>query len=218
MKVYLCFPISGVEDPFEPAHAAKADLEARGFEVISPAELDEAEGIDSKTAGRGVGGSREWARFLARDLPLICAEDVEAVVVLPGWESSQGCTLEVHVAGELGKQILRYPDLGPARHPGSQRFHKILRELGTLHDRKQADYGTDADPFANVRNSSEWGMPAWVGAMMRGTDKVNRLKTFARRGTLANEGVLDAFSDLAVYAVIARVLFEEEADPEPSAT
>lgn len=216
MKVYLCFPISGVEDPFPPAHAAKADLEARGYEVVSPAELDEAEGIDSKTAGKGVSGSSQWARFLARDIPLLVADDVEAVVVLPGWEASRGATLEVHVAGELGKPILRYPDLGPARHPGSERFHAILRKLGHLHDRKQADYGTDGDPFANVRNSSEWGMPAWVGAMMRGTDKVNRLKTFARRGTLANEGVLDAFDDLAVYAVIARVLYEQESDESPA--
>lgn len=96
------------------------------------------------------------------------------------------------------------------RHPNSARFHELLREVGDLHDRKQADYGRGDDPFANVRASSDWGMPAWVGAMIRATDKVRRLQTFARKGELANEAVEDAFMDLACYALIARVLYEDE--------
>ena len=98
----------------------------------------------------------------------------------------------------------------PDRHPLSQRFHALLEEAGELHDLKQADYGLDSDPFANVRASSAWGMPAWVGAMVRATDKVRRLQTFARKGELKNESVVDAFMDLAVYALIARILYEEE--------
>ncbi|KKM46758.1 hypothetical protein LCGC14_1559370 [marine sediment metagenome] len=100
-------------------------------------------------------------------------------------------------------------------HPSSQRFHYILKELGKLHDKKQKDYGTDADPFNNIRASAkEWGIPAWVGAMLRATDKVRRLQKFADAGELANESVIDAFDDLAVYAVIARVMYEEaEAQP-----
>jgi len=93
---------------------------------------------------------------------------------------------------------------------GSKRFHEILNELGDLHDRKQQDYGTDADPFANVRASAEWGIPSWVGAMIRATDKVRRLQTMARKGVLANESAEDSFRDLAVYAIIALCLFEEE--------
>lgn len=96
------------------------------------------------------------------------------------------------------------------RHPGSERFHAILRELGETHDRKQADYGRDDDPFANVRATEEWGQPAWVGAMIRATDKVRRLQAYARKGTLANEGARDSFIDLAVYAVIGLVLWEQD--------
>jgi hypothetical protein len=84
--------------------------------------------------------------------------------------------------------------------------------MGELHDRKQADYGRGDDPFANVRASTEWGMPAWVGAMVRLTDKVRRLQTFADKGELANEGAIDSFNDIAVYAVIARVLYEQDKD------
>ncbi len=96
------------------------------------------------------------------------------------------------------------------RHPNSERFHELLQRMGELHDKKQADYGQGDDPFFNVRASTNWGVPAWVGAMVRLNDKVNRLQTFAKRGTLANEGVVDSMMDIAVYAIIALVLFEQE--------
>lgn len=92
---------------------------------------------------------------------------------------------------------------------GSERFHELLAEIGMLHDQKQADYGRKHDPFANVRASEEWGVEAWVGAMIRATDKLRRLQTFAQIGTLANEGVADSLKDLAVYSLIALVLFED---------
>ena len=101
----------------------------------------------------------------------------------------------------------------PVRNPKSQRFHDILRELGTLHDMKQRDYGKPDDPFANVRASEEWGLAPWVGAMVRLTDKVRRLQSLARTGALANEAAEDSFRDIAVYAVIALVLYEEAKPP-----
>jgi hypothetical protein len=103
-------------------------------------------------------------------------------------------------------------DLSLERHPLSERFHALLDEAGELHDMKQDDYGLDSDPFANVRASSEWGIPPWQGAMIRANDKIRRLQTFARKGELRNESVIDAFMDLAVYALIARVLYEEALD------
>lgn len=97
-----------------------------------------------------------------------------------------------------------------AKAPLRSRFQELLAEIDALHTKKQADYGADNDPFANVRASTEWGVPAWVGALIRATDKVRRLQTYAKRGTLANEGVEDSFKDLAVYALIGLVLWEEE--------
>lgn len=92
---------------------------------------------------------------------------------------------------------------------GDPRFHAILTEMAALHDRKQADYGRQADPFANVRASSEWGIEPWIGAMVRATDKLRRLQTFANKGSLANEGVEDSLLDMAVYSIIALILFRE---------
>lgn len=95
-------------------------------------------------------------------------------------------------------------------HPISERFHAILKEMGELHDKKQADYGTDEDPLANVRASTDWGIPAWQGAMIRANDKIKRMQSFAKKGKLENEPLIDAFMDLAVYAIIGRILYEEE--------
>lgn len=107
-----------------------------------------------------------------------------------------------------GDTVDRGRDHG-ARHPSSARLHELLVEVGDLHDRKQADYGTDTDPFANVRASEEFGIPGWVGALVRLNDKVVRLKSFARKGVLANESAADSMRDIAVYALIALVLYEE---------
>lgn len=96
------------------------------------------------------------------------------------------------------------------RHPKSQEFHDIIDELKELHDRKQADYGTDEDPFANVRMSEDFGIPAWVGCMMRANDKMKRLQTQAIKGRLQNESAEDGFLDLAVYAIIGLILYREE--------
>jgi hypothetical protein len=194
---------------FPAFNAAAADLRRHGYEVWSPAERDvDEDGFDpTKDQAKPL---RYYMRF---DLPAVLDSDL--IAVLPGWEDSQGARLEVQVARECEIPVHGYPTMvpipdEPTRHPNSARFHEVLRALGELHDRKQADYGRGDDPFANVRASSEWGVPAWVGAMIRATDKVRRLQTFAQHGTLENESALDSFDDLAVYAVIGRVLLEEE--------
>lgn len=89
------------------------------------------------------------------------------------------------------------------------RFDDILKQMSDLHTRKGADYGTEADPYANVRASAEFGVAPWLGAIIRLNDKMTRLKAFATKGMLANESIEDAFRDIQVYAVIAQILYEE---------
>lgn len=98
---------------------------------------------------------------------------------------------------------------------GDPRFHALLREIGELHDRKQRDYGSSADPFANVRASEEWGVAPWIGALVRLNDKVHRLKRFAQKGSLANESAEDSMLDIAVYALIALILYREQGESSP---
>lgn len=95
------------------------------------------------------------------------------------------------------------------RHPSSEKFHALLKEAGDLHDAKQSDYGTGKDPFANIRASEEFGVDAWIGSIMRGNDKMARIKSFIEKGSLKNESLRDSLMDLAVYSLISLVLYEE---------
>lgn len=94
---------------------------------------------------------------------------------------------------------------------GDPRFHKLLREMGELHDERQAKYGAKGDPFANVRASEAFGIPPHVGALIRAQDKMRRLANMVTGGPgdTKDEAIRDAFLDLAVYAIIGLVLFEE---------
>lgn len=240
-RAYLAGPMTGLAEYNFPAfRTATAELRELGWEVFSPAEVDEAAGFNPKTDR-----PEPLRHYMKHDLPAVLTSDV--LVVLPGWQGSKGARLEVHAAVACEIPVLSYPSLDlldidesvlverdgelrdieepvpgwsapepgwptapeRERHPSSQRFHEILGDLGELHDRKQADYGTDEDPFANVRASEMFGVQSWLGAIIRLNDKVNRIAAFAVKGELKNEPLIDAFNDIAVYAIIARVLYEE---------
>jgi hypothetical protein len=93
-----------------------------------------------------------------------------------------------------------------------QRFIDIVDELKALHIKKGHDYGTNDDHFANVRASEEFGLPAYLGVLIRMNDKMQRMKQFARKGGLANESFEDSLYDMASYAIIALILYREEKD------
>jgi hypothetical protein len=95
------------------------------------------------------------------------------------------------------------------RKYGSPGFYAALDAMADTHERKSHDYGTGADPLANCRSSEAFGVPAWVGVMIRIGDKVQRIKSYLDRGELKNESVEDALLDQAVYAVIALALYRE---------
>lgn len=114
------------------------------------------------------------------------------------------------ISGQVAKRI--ESDTKPDR--GHPEFRRILDDVWRMHCRKGSDYGTDVDVFQNIRQSEEFGIPGWLGAVLRANDKVSRLKAYAQKGTLANEGVEDSLMDLAAYAIIALVLHREaEAAP-----
>lgn len=94
---------------------------------------------------------------------------------------------------------------------GSPEFEAVVKEVVDMHRRKGADYGSKDDFFANVSASEAWGIPPWVGAMMRANDKVVRLQSAAKGSTLKNEGIEDSLLDIATYAIIAVCLFRREA-------
>ncbi|MCP4645812.1 MAG: DUF4406 domain-containing protein [bacterium] len=115
-SVYLAGPMRGIPEYNFPAFkAATESLRADNWKVWSPAENDvELDNFDPVKDE-----PRDMAHYMARDLPAVCAAD--AVVVLPGWESSEGCAIEVYVARAVGKPIFTYPNLHELREEPAEK-------------------------------------------------------------------------------------------------
>ena len=93
-------------------------------------------------------------------------------------------------------------------------YWAIKEEIGQLHQRKGADYGTDADPFANLRGAELFGLPAWVGVALRMQDKMARIQAFVKNGRLENESIEDTLLDIANYGQLALALYRERKQTE----
>lgn len=95
-------------------------------------------------------------------------------------------------------------------HPSSQAFYDLCDRVKEIHASKSRDYGSETDPLANIRNGAEFvGIEPWRAAMVRLSDKVTRLATFNRTGTLTHEGVEDTLIDLASYSLLSLLLYRE---------
>jgi len=100
--------------------------------------------------------------------------------------------------------------MATANRPGSSAFVQLLDEMRRLHESKSADYGSESDPLANIRQGAEFvNIEHWRGCMVRIADKVQWLRTYCRTGRLVHEGVRDTLMDLAAYSLLAIVLFDE---------
>ncbi len=78
---------------------------------------------------------------------------------------------------------------------------------------KNSDYTAGSeDPFANFRQSSDFGVEPLNGLMVRMGDKLQRIKSFCKNGKLevVDEGVEDAFRDLIGYSLIALGMLSEK--------
>jgi hypothetical protein len=124
---YIAGPMSGTELFNFPAFdAARDDLVARGWTVVSPADLDRHVGFDPAT-------SKVDKEFLdaamKRDLEEIMR--VDAMVMLPGWDTSTGAKAECALA--RWRHIPVYQYLGPnsvlSLLPVSQTTEPIYHKL-----------------------------------------------------------------------------------------
>lgn len=108
--VYIAGPMRGYPEFNFPAFdKASAAWRSKGWQVISPAEMDREAGFNP----RGMTGTEplnvtQMAAFVERDLgairSLISARG-DGIVLLAGWEESRGATAEKAVAEWLGLSI-----------------------------------------------------------------------------------------------------------------
>lgn len=120
---------------------------------------------------------------------------------------------QVYVQGNKLSIDFEVPTDDP--HPNTIEYFKVLALMGVTHISKGADYGLVEDPFSNVRSSEWFGVPGWIGAIVRANDKMRRLMKGAKqtivsgKDDMANESIDDSLLDLGVYAGIALVLRRE---------
>jgi hypothetical protein len=107
VTAYVAGPMRGYPLYNFPAFfSTAASLRADGWNVLNPAEHDMANGFDpSKTLDEQTNG---FSLFQAFDWDLKAVAEADAIVLLPGWENSQGATTELAVALSLGKSVFKW--------------------------------------------------------------------------------------------------------------
>lgn len=90
-----------------------------------------------------------------------------------------------------------------------KRFREIQDEQFELHKRKNHDYAAK-EYLANLKASEAFGIDPMVGIVVRLTDKLSRVASFTKQGILEvkDEKITDTLDDIAVYAILARILYE----------
>jgi hypothetical protein len=92
-----------------------------------------------------------------------------------------------------------------------ERFHKIVKEMVDLHDKKNRDYAGNEYLSNFLMCERHIGVPAWIGCIIRLSDKMARLMNIARDDeiSVSGETVADTLMDLAIYAIISRIFYED---------
>lgn len=100
--IYICGPMTSYPKYNFPAFdAAAVKLRARGWDVISPAELNRAMGVDGDTE---ILPDNFLRNAMCNDLAAVCRS--HAIARLPGWEASRGAAVELALANYLGLEVI----------------------------------------------------------------------------------------------------------------
>ncbi|MDR0250540.1 MAG: DUF4406 domain-containing protein [Burkholderiales bacterium] len=101
-RIYISGPMTGLPYLNFPAfHNEAARLRTLGYDVVSPAEINQNKNI-------------AWHDALRKDLQalLVC----DTLALLEGWQRSEGAHLEMHVAHRVGIAIVVAKDITEPRH------------------------------------------------------------------------------------------------------
>ncbi len=184
-SVYIAGPMRGIYLYNFPAFdAAKAELEALGWHVESPADFDREMGYHPEGYPKDWDWSHlpdglELETIVQRDLGAL--RNCDAIYLLAGWQHSRGACAEAAVASWLGKELLGVsgglepvrsvgevrvtdPDTGGQKGIKQERFDLIpvepLEDLARVYG-----YGATKYDDHNWRKGYSWSLS--FGAMMR---------------------------------------------------
>lgn len=100
--VYLAGKMRGIPKYNFPAFRHySAKLRAQGWDVVSPAEMDEDKGFTEDSPEPDGGFLRD---AILRDVTVII-QRCDALALIPGWETSMGIKVEIALARFLGLKV-----------------------------------------------------------------------------------------------------------------
>lgn len=92
MKIYISLPITGKEDTAsERFSAAEKLITDLGHESVNPMELPHRH-------------PDVWAEYILEDLQAL--KECDAIYMMSGWQSSNGCWTEIYFAKGCGIKIM----------------------------------------------------------------------------------------------------------------
>ncbi|MBV9805235.1 MAG: DUF4406 domain-containing protein [Solirubrobacterales bacterium] len=117
-RVYLCGRMTNTPGfSFHVFDAVAGELRERGIEVVTPSELDSPSSRQAARASEGGDADAYYAAtgesrgvLMGRDVRIVI-DDVDCVVVIPGWRKSRGARLETFAAWLHDRPVLYYPTL-----------------------------------------------------------------------------------------------------------
>ena len=147
---YLSGPMGGIINYNHALfNTVAAQLRGDGYAVLNPAEND--------------GGSMDKSREFYLRLDLVNLSQAQGMILLPGWESSKGCWMEVAVAQELEVPIFLCFTADPLKlepyYPPKTTLADQAKAI--VAGARQRDYGT---PERNQEKIGKvWGALLGIG-------------------------------------------------------
>ena len=91
----------------------------------------------------------------------------------------------------------------------------MLEDATLMLKNKRVDYSGSDDPFGNLRACEAYGVPATLGVVIRMSDKLSRIASMIREGTLhcggeVGESARDTLIDIINYSTILYGLLTED--------
>lgn len=94
------------------------------------------------------------------------------------------------------------------------RFDELIQKMKIIHTQKDKDY-SGSEELGNLKACQELGISPYVGVIMRISDKHKRICNLVKTGLKAEvdeEKLEDSLMDMAIYCILAIILYEERVD------
>jgi nucleoside 2-deoxyribosyltransferase len=188
---------------FSAFNEAALKLREEGFKVISPAELDEDSGPEPPAEGEKYGP--EYVAYLKRDVQHVI--EVDAVVVLPGWDKSRGAKFETYLAAGLDKPVFRY---ATGSRVSIEEVHAPITEETILEEAQRLVDGPRGQAYGHP--AEDFGRTAKIVGAILGIEvtahQIPLIMMAVKLSRHTNRPRRDNMTDIAGYARTAEMVAE----------